>query len=92
MATKSGANRWQQTIDYLNARFPTLGTHIDTVVPPGVPRYQIAQELLLEFKAGQRFTGPHLSSADKRHALRGVVAVPARLFFGHLGKKDNEQG
>jgi hypothetical protein len=86
MATKSGASRWQQTINYLNAHFPTLGTHIDTVVPPGVPRYQIADELSLDYKTGQRFVGPHLSSADKRHALRGLLLCQ-RVYFSDIWAK-----
>jgi hypothetical protein len=86
VATKSGADRWAQTINYLNAHFPTLGTHIDTTVPPGVPRYTIAEELSLEFKTGQRFAGPHLSSAGKRNALRGLLLCQ-RVYFSPLWAK-----
>src|SRR5260370_24092358 len=86
MATKSGATRWKDTITYLNTRFPTLGTHIDTLVPNGAIRYQIAEELSLEFKGGQRYVGPHLSSANKRNALRGLLLCQ-RVYFSTIWAK-----
>lgn len=88
---KTSATRWSDTITYLNTKFPLarplLGEHIESLVPAGATRDGIAQELSLEFKGGQRNTFPaHLSSKDKRHALRALLLCQ-RVYFSTIWAK-----
>jgi hypothetical protein len=79
MADKTWQNRWTDTINYLNLKFPLsrLGDHIQSLVPDGNVRKGIAEEMSI---------GHNIMGENQRKALRALLLCQ-RVYYSDLWAK-----
>jgi hypothetical protein len=97
MFGKNADTRWQETINYLNAKFPCaglpqkLGDHIGSIVRAGPTRTNISNELSLGFRSDGTDDAGYAGKTEKRHALRGLLLCQ-RVYYSNLWAKQSEDG
>ena len=83
--------RWDETIKYLNTKFPcpglqdALGAHIEKTVAPGL-RKKISEELSLGYRSDGKDDPTYAATTEKRHALRGLFLCQ-RVYYSDLWSK-----
>jgi hypothetical protein len=88
MFGKDAADRWDDTIAYLDAKFPCnglthrLGEHIETVVPKS-QRKAISDELHFGSRTDKASDPTYAATTEKRRALRALLLCQ-RVYFSAL--------
>lgn len=88
MFGKSSTTRWDDTVAYLNLKFPCaglqdrLGAHIEKVVPAGL-RAGISKELSIGYRHDGEDDPTYAATTDKRKALRGLFLCQ-RVYYSRL--------